>query len=69
MKFPLPDNDQVFESLIRDVLRLHYHDPSIELFGRSGQTQDSIDGLSTIVSVRASPPRRAKLIGQSLLEN
>ena len=42
---PLLDKD-VFEKLIRDILRRVYDDPGIECFGRNGQGQYGIDGFS-----------------------
>jgi hypothetical protein len=46
---PLSDS-VVFEKLVRDIMRREYDDPSIELFGRSGQGQHGIDGLSVTKS-------------------
>jgi tetratricopeptide (TPR) repeat protein len=42
---PLSDEDQ-FENLVRDILRRVYRDPGIERFGRKGQAQFGIDGIS-----------------------
>ena len=36
----------VFEKLVRDILRREYDDPGIECFGRNGQGQYGIDGFS-----------------------
>lgn len=48
MSYQLPPlNDEVeFERLVRDILRRVYDDPGIERFGREGQSQYGIDGLS-----------------------
>jgi predicted Zn-dependent protease len=48
MSYQLPPLlDEVdFERLIRDILRRVYDDPGIERFGRDGQKQFGIDGLS-----------------------
>jgi tetratricopeptide (TPR) repeat protein len=48
MSYQLPplDDPAQFERLVRDILRLVYDDPGIELFGRSGQSQSGIDGFS-----------------------
>ena len=42
---PLLDED-IFEKLVRDILRREYDDPGIECFGRKGQGQHGIDGFS-----------------------
>ena len=42
---PLLDEDK-FENLVRDIMRRVYDDPGIERFGRRGQKQFGIDGLS-----------------------
>jgi hypothetical protein len=42
---PLLDEDQ-FEKLVRDIMRRVYDDAGIERFGRSGQSQSGIDGIS-----------------------
>ena len=42
---PLLDDDE-FERLVRDITRRVYDDPGIERFGRKGQSQSGIDGLS-----------------------
>ncbi len=42
---PLLDED-AFEKLIRDLLRRVYDDPGIERYGRKGQAQSGVDGLS-----------------------
>jgi hypothetical protein len=42
---PLLDDDE-FERLVRDIARRVYNDPGIERFGRKGQSQSGIDGLS-----------------------
>src|SRR5258706_3246059 len=46
---PLLDDDE-FERLVRDILRQIYDDPGIERFGRRGQAQSGIDGLSPVNS-------------------
>lgn len=48
MSYQLPPllNEDQFENLIRDILRRVYDDPGIERFGRKGQEQVGIDGLS-----------------------
>ena len=42
---PLLDED-TFENLVRDIMRRVFDDPGIERFGRKGQKQRGIDGLS-----------------------
>jgi hypothetical protein len=42
---PLLDEDE-FERLVRDIMRRVNNDPGIERFGRKGQSQSGIDGLS-----------------------
>src|SRR6266581_5492317 len=42
---PLLDDDE-FERLVRDILRRVHDDPGIERFGRKGQSQFGIDGIS-----------------------
>src|SRR6185503_7573659 len=46
-QLPPPLDDVKFEELIRDIMRRVYNDPGIERFGRTGQKQFGIDGLST----------------------
>src|ERR1043165_8981036 len=45
-QLPPPLDDVTFEQLVRDIMRRVYNDPGIERFGRTGQTQFGIDGLS-----------------------
>ncbi len=44
-RFPIPTNDDDFEKLCRDVLRLHWSRPGIEIFGKRGERQFGIDLL------------------------
>src|SRR5208337_2007384 len=44
-RFPIPTNDDDFERLCRDVLRLHWSRPGIEIFGKRGERQFGIDLL------------------------
>ena len=48
MTYQLPPllDDQDFERLVRDIARRVYDDPGIERYGRKGQAQFGIDGLS-----------------------
>ncbi len=48
MSYQLPAlaDEYQFEKLVRDLLRRELDDPSIECFGRRGQTQYGIDGFS-----------------------
>ncbi|MFV9645776.1 MAG: hypothetical protein ACNYWU_08150 [Desulfobacterales bacterium] len=48
MTYQLPplNNAEIFEDLVRDILRRVYDDPGIEKFGRRGQSQHGIDGYS-----------------------
>lgn len=48
MSYQLPPltNADEFETLIRDIARQVHNDPGIEKFGRRGQEQSGIDGLS-----------------------
>ncbi|HEY3278293.1 MAG TPA: tetratricopeptide repeat protein, partial [Syntrophorhabdaceae bacterium] len=48
MLYQLPpvQDENIFEKLVRDVLRREYDDPGIECFGRKGQSQYGIDGYS-----------------------
>jgi HEAT repeat protein len=44
-RFPIPTNDDDFERLCRDVLRLHWSRPGLEIFGKRGERQFGIDLL------------------------
>src|ERR1051325_6954417 len=48
MSYQLPplSDEYRFEMLVRDLLRRVYDDPGVERFGRRGQAQHGIDGLS-----------------------
>ena len=43
--FPIPSDDNDFEDLCVDLLRLHWNRPKLERFGRKGQKQFGIDIL------------------------
>jgi len=45
-QLPPPLDEDKFEELVRDLMRRVYDDPAIERFGRRGQRQSGIDGLS-----------------------
>lgn len=44
-RFPTPRDDQEFEDIARDALRLHWRDRNAQRFGRSGQKQQGVDVL------------------------
>ena len=44
-RFAIPTNDDDFEKLCRDVLRLHWSCPGLEIFGNRGERQFGIDLL------------------------
>jgi tetratricopeptide (TPR) repeat protein len=44
-RFAIPSNDDDFEKLCRDVLRLHWSCPGLEIFGKRGERQFGIDLL------------------------
>jgi len=48
MSWQLPPllSDDIFEKLVRDILRREFDDPGLECFGRKGQSQQGIDGYS-----------------------
>jgi hypothetical protein len=44
-RFSIPTNDDNFEKLGRDILRLHWSRPGLEIFGKGGERQFGIDLL------------------------
>ena len=44
-RFPIPTNDDDFEKMCRDLLRLHWSRPGLEIFGKRGERQYGIDIL------------------------
>jgi tetratricopeptide (TPR) repeat protein len=44
-RFPILDDDDLFEKLCRDLLRLHWNRPELEIFGKRGERQYGIDIL------------------------
>jgi hypothetical protein len=44
-RFAIPTNDDDFEKLCRDILRLHWSCPGLEIFGKRGERQFGIDLL------------------------
>jgi tetratricopeptide (TPR) repeat protein len=44
-RFPIPVDDDDFELLCRDLLRLHWSRPGLEIFGKRGERQHGIDIL------------------------
>jgi tetratricopeptide (TPR) repeat protein len=45
LRLPIPANHEDFEKLSRDLLRLHWSRPGLELFGKRGERQYGIDIL------------------------
>jgi tetratricopeptide (TPR) repeat protein len=44
-RFPIPTDDDKFEEMCRDLLRLHWSRPGLEIFGKRGERQFGIDIL------------------------
>ena len=45
LRFPIPDNDDDFEKMCRDLLRRFWNRPGLEIFGKRGERQFGIDIL------------------------
>jgi hypothetical protein len=41
----IPQNDDDFEKLCRDLLRKHWTRPGLEIYGKRGERQDGVDVL------------------------
>ncbi len=50
MQLSPPNDDKLFEKIVRDVCRIFFKAPLFDLYGRGGQKQDGIDGYHQIES-------------------
>src|SRR5262245_59635604 len=67
-RVPLPKDDNEFEDIVVDALRVRFGNPSLVRFGRSGQNQHGIDGYDATTAANSTIVWQTTLQEKGLLQ-